>query len=229
MQARRLLEDGRAYRAQGKHKQALDNFNIVVSSFPATERGRAGAARDRPLPHGGRGRRRQGARRLRAGDQAVPAERRGAGRLLLPGHAHPEPRHDARRARRRARAVHARRRRLYPRSDWVPRALARTGARAPQGRDATRRRSTSTAGSRSSTRPATRPRRPSSRSAMRSRSRASRDSRDGGVPAGPQPLPAERLGRAGARAHHRALSAPRRREAELRPGRLASPRGRATC
>ncbi|HEX9189978.1 MAG TPA: tetratricopeptide repeat protein, partial [Vicinamibacteria bacterium] len=36
-QARRLLEDGRAYRAQGKLKQALDNFTIVVSSFPTTE------------------------------------------------------------------------------------------------------------------------------------------------------------------------------------------------
>ncbi|HSD65915.1 MAG TPA: tetratricopeptide repeat protein [Vicinamibacteria bacterium] len=36
-QARRLLDDGRAYRAQGKAKQALDNFNIVVSSFPATD------------------------------------------------------------------------------------------------------------------------------------------------------------------------------------------------
>ncbi|HUL79733.1 MAG TPA: tetratricopeptide repeat protein [Vicinamibacteria bacterium] len=36
-QARRLLEDGRAYRAQGKLKQALDNFNIVVSSFSTTD------------------------------------------------------------------------------------------------------------------------------------------------------------------------------------------------
>ena len=36
-QARRLLDDGRAYRVQGKLKQALDNFNIVVSSFPATD------------------------------------------------------------------------------------------------------------------------------------------------------------------------------------------------
>ncbi len=36
-QARRLLEDGRAYRAQGKLKQALDNFSIVVSSFPSTD------------------------------------------------------------------------------------------------------------------------------------------------------------------------------------------------
>jgi outer membrane protein assembly factor BamD (BamD/ComL family) len=36
-QARRLLEDGRAYRAQGKPKQALDNFNIVITSFPNTD------------------------------------------------------------------------------------------------------------------------------------------------------------------------------------------------
>jgi TolA-binding protein len=36
IQARRLLDDGRAYRAAGKLKQALDNFNIVVSSFPGS-------------------------------------------------------------------------------------------------------------------------------------------------------------------------------------------------
>jgi len=36
-QARRLLEDGRTYRQEGKLKQALDNFNIVVSSFPNTD------------------------------------------------------------------------------------------------------------------------------------------------------------------------------------------------
>jgi TolA-binding protein len=36
-QARRLLEDGRAYWAQGKMKQALDNFNIIVSSFSGTD------------------------------------------------------------------------------------------------------------------------------------------------------------------------------------------------
>jgi TolA-binding protein len=36
-QARRLLEDGRAYWAQGKLKQALDNFNIIVNSFPRAE------------------------------------------------------------------------------------------------------------------------------------------------------------------------------------------------
>jgi TolA-binding protein len=36
IQARRLLDDGRAYRTAGKLKQALDNFNIVVSSFPGS-------------------------------------------------------------------------------------------------------------------------------------------------------------------------------------------------
>jgi len=36
-QARRLLEEGQAYRAQGKLKQAIDNFNIVVSSFSTTD------------------------------------------------------------------------------------------------------------------------------------------------------------------------------------------------
>jgi len=35
-QALRLLEDGRTYRAQGKAKQAIDNFNIVVTSFAGT-------------------------------------------------------------------------------------------------------------------------------------------------------------------------------------------------
>jgi TolA-binding protein len=36
-QARRLLEDGRAYWAAGKLKQALDNFTIIVSSFANTD------------------------------------------------------------------------------------------------------------------------------------------------------------------------------------------------
>ena len=36
-QARRLLEDGRAYRSEGKTKQALDNFNTIVTGFPGTE------------------------------------------------------------------------------------------------------------------------------------------------------------------------------------------------
>jgi TolA-binding protein len=36
-QARGLLEDGRTYRREGKLKQALDNFNTIVTSFPNTE------------------------------------------------------------------------------------------------------------------------------------------------------------------------------------------------
>ena len=36
-QARRLLENGRTYLAQGKLKQALDNFDIIVQSFSRTE------------------------------------------------------------------------------------------------------------------------------------------------------------------------------------------------
>ncbi len=36
-QARRLLEDGRAYWAQGKLKQALDNFNTIVAGFASTD------------------------------------------------------------------------------------------------------------------------------------------------------------------------------------------------
>ncbi len=36
-QARRLLEDGRAARSQGKHKQALDNFSTIVASFGTTQ------------------------------------------------------------------------------------------------------------------------------------------------------------------------------------------------
>jgi TolA-binding protein len=36
-QARRLLEDGRVYRSEGKAKQALDNFNTIVTGFPGTD------------------------------------------------------------------------------------------------------------------------------------------------------------------------------------------------
>lgn len=36
-QARRLLEDGRAYRTQGKLKQALDSFETIVSGFQNTD------------------------------------------------------------------------------------------------------------------------------------------------------------------------------------------------
>lgn len=35
-QARTLLEAGRQYRSEGKNKQALDNFNTIVSGFPGS-------------------------------------------------------------------------------------------------------------------------------------------------------------------------------------------------
>jgi TolA-binding protein len=37
VQARRLLEDGRVYWTQGKLKQAIENFNIIVASFPNSD------------------------------------------------------------------------------------------------------------------------------------------------------------------------------------------------
>ncbi len=37
VQARRLLDDGRAYRAKGQLKQALENFNIITTSFPNSD------------------------------------------------------------------------------------------------------------------------------------------------------------------------------------------------
>lgn len=36
-QARRLLQDGLDYRRDGKNKQALDNFNTIVSGFPSSD------------------------------------------------------------------------------------------------------------------------------------------------------------------------------------------------
>ena len=36
-QARRLLEDGRQYWSKGQFKQALDNFNTIVSGFANTD------------------------------------------------------------------------------------------------------------------------------------------------------------------------------------------------
>ena len=186
--------------------------------LPEHRLGRAGAARDRPLPHGGRGRRRQGAGRVRAGDQAARAQRRGARRLLLPGPADAQPRHHARpRSRTRSPSSRASRRstRRAPgcRARLRPRP-SRTGARA-----ATRRRPTSTAASRSSTRPPTRRPPPSTRSAGRSRSRASRGSAMEEFQQVRNRFPAERLGRAGAPADDRALPAVRRRR---------SPRSRST-
>ena len=123
VQARRLLEDGRAYMAQGKQKQALDNFNIVVSSFPATEAvgqalleigryhmevendpAKARAAFEQVT-------------KQHARSDAAPGAYYYQGMLTLNRATTPAEIDDAL-------AQFARVETLYPRSDWVPRALA---------------------------------------------------------------------------------------------------------
>jgi outer membrane protein assembly factor BamD (BamD/ComL family) len=121
-QARRLLEDGRSYRDQGKLKQALDNFNIVVNSFAGTDA--VGYAwleigRYRMEVEGDR----KGAReafeqvsREHAQSDAAPGAYHYLGLLTLEAAGTPEELDDAL-------AQFARVETLYPRSPWVPRSL----------------------------------------------------------------------------------------------------------
>jgi outer membrane protein assembly factor BamD (BamD/ComL family) len=121
-QARRLLEDGRAYRDQGKLKQALDNFNIVINSFAGTQ------AVGQALLEIGRYRMEvdndtEGAReafeqvsREHAQSDAAPGAYYYLGLLTL-GRATTPPELDD------AMAQFSRVETLYPGSDWVPRAL----------------------------------------------------------------------------------------------------------
>ena len=153
--------------------------------------------------------RRAGARRLRPGGQALPAERRRSRRLLLPRLADPGARHRPRPSWttrwRSSTACSA----CIPGSEWVPRALYAAGL-AHRGRGGWPRPRSRSAARRSSTRPARRRRPRSSRSAM-----PGADGRaapgDGGVPAGPQPLPELRVGGPRPGPHHGALSPARRR------------------
>ena len=187
---------GRAHLPQdGKLKQALDNFNTIVSGFPNTDvRGRR-AARDRPLPPGGR--------------EATPAKARDAfeqvtkrfpqsdgapgayyylGRLTLERAATAAELDDAL-------AQFARVQRLYPRSDWVPRRSTRRGLAHRQGRPPRRRRRTPRAASPSST-----PRSDAAPAAQFQVGHAlallgESAPGHGGVPAGPQPLSRAASGR----------------------------------
>jgi TolA-binding protein len=121
-QAQRLLDDGRAYREQGKLKQALDNFNIVISSFAGTE------AVGQALLEVGRYRmevddNQKGAReafeqvsREHAQSDAAPGAYHYLGLLALDGARTPGALDDAL-------AQFARVETLYPRSPWVPRSL----------------------------------------------------------------------------------------------------------
>jgi len=121
-QARRLLEDGRAYRKEGKAKQALDNFNTIVTGFPSTdsvddallEIGRyhieveGNPARAREAFE-------QVAQRYPQSDGA-PGAYYYLGRLTMEGAPTAAALEDAM-------AQFARVQRLYPRSAWVPQAL----------------------------------------------------------------------------------------------------------
>jgi outer membrane protein assembly factor BamD (BamD/ComL family) len=125
-QARRLLEDGRTYRAQGKLKQALDNFNTIVSGFPTSEAAPAALleiGRYRAEVEGETEKARiafeQVAQRFPQSDGA-PGAYYYLGWLGLERATTPAELDDAL-------AQFTRVQRLYPRSEWVPRALYASG------------------------------------------------------------------------------------------------------
>ena len=121
-QARRLLENGRTYRAEGKLKQALENFNIVVSSFPGTEsvgqalleigRYRMEVDRDREKARAAF----EQVTREHARSEAAPGAYHGLGLLILSHATNAAELEDAL-------AQFKRVETLYPRSPWVPQAL----------------------------------------------------------------------------------------------------------
>ncbi len=143
-QARRLLEDGRAYRAQGKTKQALDNFSIVVSSFPGSD-SVASALLEIGLCRleleGDSERARQAFEQVakeHARSDAAPGAYYQLGLLTLGRASGPTEIEDAL-------AQFARVETLYPNSVWVPRALQasavahRRAGRYPEAADLNRR------------------------------------------------------------------------------------------
>ena len=121
-QAWRLLEDGRAYRDQGKLKQALDNFNIIITSFAGTEAvGHAllDIGRYRMEVDGNEEAAREAfeqVSREHAQSDAAPGAYHYLGLLTLDAATTPAELDDAL-------AQFARVETLYPRSDWVPRSL----------------------------------------------------------------------------------------------------------
>ena len=223
-QARRLLENGRAYRAQGKLKQALDNFNIVVTSFPSTDSvGQAllEIGRYRMEVDGDAEKARAAFEQVTKQyprSDAAPGAYYYLGLLTLQRATTAAELDDAL-------AQFTRVETLYPSSPWVPRSLAGRGPRAPPGRPLRRGGRPQPAGlarvpghRRGGRRPV--------RDRPRPRPPGRAPARHGGVPAGPQPLPREPLGAAGARAHDRPLPALRGTEALLHPRRRLLPRRR---
>src|SRR5262249_20547384 len=124
-QARGLLEDGRTYRTQGKNKQAMDNFQTIVSGFPNTsyvddallEIGRYYLEVDGDVAKP-RDAFEQVTKRFPQSDGA-PGAYYYLGRLTMERATSAADLDDAL-------AQFARVQRLYPRSEWVPRALYAT-------------------------------------------------------------------------------------------------------
>jgi tetratricopeptide (TPR) repeat protein len=125
-QAKRLLEDGRQYRTQGKLKQALDNFTTIVTSFADSD------SVDDALLEIGRYRMEIDGdyEKARASFEQVtkvypqsdgaPGAYYWLGRLTLNRSTTPAELDDAL-------AQFTRVQRLYPRSDWVPEAMYASG------------------------------------------------------------------------------------------------------
>lgn len=125
-QAKSLLEDGRGYFVQGKYKQALDNFNTIVSGFAETdsiddallEIGRYQADVEGDIEKA-RASFESVAKRFPQSDSA-PGAYHHLGLLTLDRAVSPAELDDAL-------AQFTRVQRLYPKSAWVPRALYATG------------------------------------------------------------------------------------------------------
>lgn len=125
-QARSLLEDGRSYFAQGKYKQAVDNFNTIVTGFPGTDSvddALLELGRYQAEVEGDYEKARESfesvAQRFPQSDSA-PGAYYNLGLITLNKATRTAELDDAL-------AQFTRVQRLYPKSDWVPRALHATG------------------------------------------------------------------------------------------------------
>jgi TolA-binding protein len=143
-QARRLLEDGRTYWSQGKFKQALDNFNTIVTGFSTTPSAPAALLEIGRYRLEVEGNVEKGRAALEDVAQRFP-QSEGApgayfylGLLALNKASTPAELEDAL-------AQFNRVQRLYPRSEWVPKSLYAAGlvhrkaGRLPDAIDAERR------------------------------------------------------------------------------------------
>jgi outer membrane protein assembly factor BamD (BamD/ComL family) len=125
-QAKRLLEDGRQYRTQGKLKQALDNFTTIVTSFSdsdSVDDALLEIGRYRMEVEGDYDKARasfEQVTKLYPQSDGAPGAYYWLGRLTLNRATTPAELDDAL-------AQFTRVQRLYPRSDWVPQAMYASG------------------------------------------------------------------------------------------------------